>query len=123
MGTVNVMWLKTCMCHRFEFSSDYTEQFEGVGMKCVGRNPDTGLVEVVEIPEKQLFIGTQYHPEYNSTVLHLNPLFEFILFLWYYYSLRADLRFSSIEQLQKLQDALQGDNVNASMGTIPILSF
>lgn len=61
--------------HRFEFNGDYTEQFESAGMKCVGRNPDTGLVEVVEIPEKQWFIGTQYHPEYNSTVLHPNPLF------------------------------------------------
>ncbi len=44
-------------------------------MRCVGTNPETGLVEVVEIPEKRWFIGTQYHPEYQSTVLHPNPLF------------------------------------------------
>jgi CTP synthase len=61
--------------HRFEFNSDFREQFEAAGMKCVGTNPDTGLVEVVEIPEKRWFVGTQYHPEYSSTVLHPNPLF------------------------------------------------
>ena len=44
-------------------------------MKCVGENPKTHLVEVVEIPEKRWFIGTQYHPEYQSTVLHPNPIF------------------------------------------------
>ena len=44
-------------------------------MKCVGENPATRLVEVVEIPEKRWFIGTQYHPEYSSTVLSPNPLF------------------------------------------------
>ncbi|MDE6449056.1 MAG: CTP synthase [Muribaculaceae bacterium] len=61
--------------HRFEFNSDYREQFEQAGMQCVGENPATHLVEVVEIPSKRWFIGTQYHPEYSSTVLHPNPLF------------------------------------------------
>ncbi len=61
--------------HRFEFNDEYRERFEQGGMKCVGENPDTHLVEVVEIPEKRWFIGTQYHPEYQSTVLHPNPLF------------------------------------------------
>ncbi|MDE5608031.1 MAG: CTP synthase [Muribaculaceae bacterium] len=61
--------------HRFEFNSDYRERFEQAGMKCVGENPATHLVEVVEIPEKRWFIGTQYHPEYSSTVLSPNPLF------------------------------------------------
>jgi CTP synthase len=61
--------------HRFEFNSDFREQFEAAGMKCVGENPDSGLVEVIEIPELKWFIGTQYHPEYNSTVLNPNPLF------------------------------------------------
>ena len=42
---------------------------------CVGENPHTGLVEVVEIPGKRWFLGTQYHPEYSSTVLNPNPLF------------------------------------------------
>ncbi|MDE5968398.1 MAG: CTP synthase, partial [Muribaculaceae bacterium] len=61
--------------HRFEFNNDYREQFEKAGMKCVGTNPSTGLVEVVEIPGKRWFVGTQYHPEYSSTVLRPNPLF------------------------------------------------
>lgn len=61
--------------HRFEFNSDFREAFEQGGMKCVGINPGTGLVEVVELPEKRWYIGTQYHPEYQSTVLHPNPLF------------------------------------------------
>jgi CTP synthase len=61
--------------HRFEFNDEYLAQFEAAGMKCVGRNPATHLVEVVEIPEKRWFVGTQYHPEYSSTVLNPNPLF------------------------------------------------
>ena len=61
--------------HRFEFNNDYRERFEAAGMKCVGENPATHLVEVVEIPQLRWFTGTQYHPEYSSTVLHPNPLF------------------------------------------------
>ena len=61
--------------HRFEFNNDYRASFEAAGMKCVGENPRTHLVEVVEIPEKRFFIGTQYHPEYSSTVLAPHPLF------------------------------------------------
>lgn len=61
--------------HRFEFNGDYRQAFEEGGMKCVGENPETKLVEVVELPDKRWFIGTQYHPEYQSTVLNPNPLF------------------------------------------------
>lgn len=61
--------------HRFEFNGDYTEQFEAAGMKCTGVNPDTGLVEAVEIEGKKWYVGVQFHPEYNSTVLEPNPLF------------------------------------------------
>lgn len=61
--------------HRFEFNDDYREMFEKAGMRCSGVNPATGLVEVVEIPNLRWFIGTQYHPEYSSTVLHPNPIF------------------------------------------------
>lgn len=61
--------------HRFEFNDDYRKVFEEAGMACVGENPNTGLVEVVEIPGKRWFLGTQYHPEYSSTVLNPNPLF------------------------------------------------
>lgn len=61
--------------HRYEFNSDYLAQFEAAGMKAVGVNPDTGLVEVVEIPSHRWFVGTQYHPEYHSTVANPHPLF------------------------------------------------
>lgn len=61
--------------HRFEFNEEYREQFEKGGMNCVGINPDTNLVEVVEISGKKWFLGTQFHPEYQSTVLHPHPLF------------------------------------------------
>lgn len=61
--------------HRFEFNNAYKDQFEAAGMKCVGQNPDTGLVEVVELPALKWFVGVQYHPEYNSTVVKPNPLF------------------------------------------------
>ena len=61
--------------HRFEFNGDYRDAFEKGGMACVGENPDTKLVEVVEIPGKRWFVGTQFHPEYQSTVLDPNPLF------------------------------------------------
>lgn len=61
--------------HRYEFNNTYLEEFETKGMKCVGKNPDTGLVEIVELPQLRWFIGTQFHPEYQSTVLHPHPLF------------------------------------------------
>lgn len=61
--------------HRFEFNNDYRKRYEEAGMKCVGENPSTHLVEVVEIPGKRWWIGTQYHPEYSSTVLNPHPLF------------------------------------------------
>ena len=61
--------------HRYEFNSEYLKDFESHGMKAVGANPDTGLVEVVEIPDHPWFVGTQYHPEYKSTALHPHPLF------------------------------------------------
>jgi CTP synthase len=61
--------------HRFDFNNDYREQFEEAGMKCTGTNPGTGLVEVVEIPSMKWYLGVQFHPEYNSTVLTPNPLF------------------------------------------------
>lgn len=61
--------------HRFEFNEKYREKFEQAGMQCVGENPRTHLVEVVEVPGKRWYIGTQYHPEYSSTVLNPNPIF------------------------------------------------
>ena len=61
--------------HRYEFNNFYKDQFEAAGMKCTGINPDSELVEVVEIPQLRWFLGTQFHPEYNSTVISPNPLF------------------------------------------------
>ena len=61
--------------HRYEFNNDYLEQFEAAGMKAVGVNPDTNLVEAVEIENHPWFVGVQYHPEYKSTVLSPSPLF------------------------------------------------
>ena len=61
--------------HRYEFNNQYRDEYEAAGMKCVGINPDADLVEIVEIPEKRWYIGTQFHPEYSSTVLHPHPLF------------------------------------------------
>lgn len=61
--------------HRYEFNNKYLEQFESNGMIATGKNPDTGLVEIVEIPDHPYFIGVQFHPEYKSTVAEPAPLF------------------------------------------------
>ena len=62
--------------HRYEFNSDYLKEFESKGMIASGKNPDTGLVEVVEIPHHPWFVGVQYHPEYKSTVSNPHPIFK-----------------------------------------------
>ena len=61
--------------HRYEFNNQFTSEFENAGMQCVGTNPDSNLVEIVEIPNLNWYIGTQFHPEYSSTVLKPHPLF------------------------------------------------
>ena len=61
--------------HRYEFNNSYKEQLEKAGFVATGHNPDTGLVEVVEIPGHPWFVGVQYHPEYKSTVACPHPLF------------------------------------------------
>lgn len=61
--------------HRFEFNNEYKSRFEKAGMKCAGINPETNLVEVIELSSNKWFVGVQYHPEYNSTVVNPNPLF------------------------------------------------
>ena len=61
--------------HRYEFNNDYREAFEKAGMMMSGTNPETGLVEIVEIPGHKWFVGTQFHPEYKSTVLAPHPIF------------------------------------------------
>ena len=61
--------------HRYEFIISFKDAYEAAGMKCVGINPESDLVEIVEIPALKWFVGTQFHPEYSSTVLHPHPLF------------------------------------------------
>ena len=61
--------------HRYEFNNKYLKKMESKGMKAVGINPDTGLVEIVELADHPWFVGTQFHPELKSTVLNPHPLF------------------------------------------------
>ena len=61
--------------HRYEFNGDYKAQMETAGMLATGLNPDTGLVEIIELPNHPWFVGVQYHPEYKSTVANPHPLF------------------------------------------------
>ena len=61
--------------HRYEFNNDFQQEYERNGMHCVGRNPESALVEIIEIPTLKWYIGTQFHPEYQSTVLKPHPLF------------------------------------------------
>ena len=61
--------------HRYEFNSKYLAQFEKAGMLASGINPDTKLVEIIEIKDHPHFIGVQFHPELKSTVLAPHPLF------------------------------------------------
>ena len=74
-ATANSQLIKERHRHRYEFNNAYKEEFEAAGMKCVGVNPAADLVEIVEIPTLRWYIGTQFHPEYSSTVLHPHPLF------------------------------------------------
>jgi CTP synthase len=61
--------------HRYEFNNKYLEAFENAGMIAAGINPETSLVEIMEIKNHKWFIGVQFHPEYSSTVLKPHPLF------------------------------------------------
>ena len=61
--------------HRYEFNNRFAKEFEDNGMNLVGRNPESDLVEIVEIPSLRWYVGTQFHPEYSSTVLKPHPLF------------------------------------------------
>jgi len=61
--------------HRYEFNDVYRNQLEEAGMRITGTNPDTGLVEIIELPDHPWFVGVQYHPEYKSTVANPHSLF------------------------------------------------
>ena len=61
--------------HRYEYNNTYKTQIEEAGMIATGLNPETGLVEIIEITDHPWFVGVQYHPEYKSTVSNPHPLF------------------------------------------------
>src|SRR5690606_12535594 len=61
--------------HRWEFHNQYLSKFEEAGMIASGKNPESGLVEIVELPEHPFFIGVQYQPELKSTVENPQPVF------------------------------------------------
>lgn len=62
--------------HRYEFNSTFLDLMEKAGLKATGRNPETGLVEIVEIPTHRFFIGVQFHPELKSTPENAQPIFK-----------------------------------------------
>jgi CTP synthase len=61
--------------HRWEFNNAYLQQFEEAGMIASGKNPGSGLVEIIELKDHPFFIGVQYHPELKSTVENPQPVF------------------------------------------------
>ena len=61
--------------HRWELNNDYLEDLNNAGLKTSGINSETGLVEIIELPTNNWFIGVQFHPEYKSTVETPHPLF------------------------------------------------
>jgi CTP synthase len=61
--------------HRYEFNNHYLDAFEQAGMKATGMNPESNLVEIVELQGHPWFVGVQFHPEYKSTILQPHPLF------------------------------------------------
>ena len=61
--------------HRYELNNKYLKKLQDKGMQTVGIKPESGLVEVIELPDHPWFVGTQFHPELKSTVLNPHPLF------------------------------------------------
>lgn len=62
--------------HRYEFNNLYLQQFENAGMKAVGTNPESGLVEIIELEDHPYFVASQFHPELKSTVMNPHPMFK-----------------------------------------------
>ncbi len=73
--TYNTKTIEERHRHRYEYNNEYREQLEAAGLKTTGVNPETGLVEIIEIENHPWFVGVQYHPEYKSTVANPHPLF------------------------------------------------
>jgi CTP synthase len=79
--------------HRYEFNNAYLDSYEKNGMIASGRNPETGLVEIIELPEHPFFIGSQYHPELKSTVENPHPLFvHFVAAAKHFNELRTGIK-------------------------------
>lgn len=65
--------------HRYEFNNEYCEEMEKAGLQAVGINPESNLVEIIELKDHPFFVGTQFHPEFKSRPMHPHPLFrEFV---------------------------------------------
>ncbi len=85
--------------HRWEFNNNYINDFTNAGLKPSGKNPATGLVEIVELANHPYFIGVQYHPELKSTVENPHPLFvNFVQAAKYFAELKADAKASKLEK-------------------------
>lgn len=87
--------------HRYEFNSEYQELFESGGLRAVGINPESKLVEIVEIPEHPWFVGVQFHPELKSTVEKPHPLFvDFV---------KAAIRHAAKSRKQGVSELIEGE--------------
>ena len=62
--------------HRYEFNNDYLETLENGGLMISGTSPDNSIVETVEVPENDFFVGVQFHPEFKSRPNKAHPLFS-----------------------------------------------
>lgn len=62
--------------HRYEFNNEYRDQIDEAGLKIVGVNPESDLVEIVELADHPFFVGTQFHPEFKSRPMRPHPLFD-----------------------------------------------
>lgn len=81
--------------HRYEFNNAFLDEYEKNGMLASGRNPETGLVEIIEIPDHPFFIGSQYHPELKSTVENPHPLFvHFVAAAKHFNEIRTGIKHS-----------------------------
>ena len=79
--------------HRWEFNNHYLNQFETAGMMASGKNPATGLVEIIELKDHPFFIGVQYHPELKSTVESPQPIFvQFVKAAREYYDRKTGIK-------------------------------
>jgi CTP synthase len=87
--------------HRWEFNNAYLQQFENAGMTASGKNPATGLVEIIELNDHPFFIGVQYHPELKSTVENPQPIFVSFI--------KAAKDFSESKNAVKNSQQLQGE--------------